>query len=76
MTSENFDTMLRQMLHRRPFQMFTVHLNSGERFQVDHRDAVAFQSGIAVFIGPGKKLHWFDHNSVQQFVEDPVESDA
>lgn len=74
MTAENFDAMMKQLLHRRPFRLFTVQLTNGDRLQVDHPDAVASKFGIAIFIGPGKVIHEFDHNSVLQFIEDREEA--
>lgn len=76
MAPDNFDAMMQQLLHRRPFQMFTVQLMTGEQFQVDHPDAVAFKAGAAVFIGPGKRFYWFDNNSVSHFIDQSAETTA
>ncbi|MBY0514718.1 MAG: hypothetical protein K2P78_12485 [Gemmataceae bacterium] len=68
--------MMKHLLQRRPFRMFTVQLMSGERLQIDHPDAVATKFGIALFIGPGKVIHEFDHNSVLQLVDESAETTA
>jgi hypothetical protein len=36
MTAENFDALLTTFLNRRPFQIFTVELHGGKRFEIDH----------------------------------------
>ena len=37
MTSENFDTVLNSLREFRPYRVFTVELNGGDRFEIDHR---------------------------------------
>lgn len=76
MTAENFDASLTRRLDRRPFQMFTVALANGERFQVDHARAIAFNNGMAVFVGPGRTVYWFDHESVSHFLDESAQSPA
>ncbi|HEV3387046.1 MAG TPA: hypothetical protein VG097_19665 [Gemmata sp.] len=68
MTIENFDNTLRVLLTRRPYQMFTVELHGGERFEVDYPNALVFRDGMAVFVAPGGIPHLFDHDSVNQFI--------
>ena len=72
MTAENFDAVLNRLLDRRPFQIFTVELHSGKRFEVDHPKATVFRDGLAVFISPGPIPVWFDHESVSQIIESPA----
>ena len=74
MTAENFNTTLTALRQRHPFQIFTVVLHGGERFEVDYADALVIREGIAVFIAPGGGPMVFDHDSVLQFVLAP--SDA
>ena len=76
MTAENFDAAMERLLNGKPFRMFTVQLVNGDRLQVDHPNAVASKYGFAYFIGPGKVVHEFDHNSVLQFIEDRAETMA
>lgn len=68
MTSENFDTVLTALRERTPFQVFTVELNGGQRFEVDHPKALVIRDGVAVFLAPGGVPIWFDHDSVNQII--------
>ena len=72
MTAENFDMILDKMRHSKPYRVFTVELNGGERFEVDHPDAMVTRRGIAVFLGPGGVPQYFDHLSVNRFIDSPV----
>lgn len=74
MTAENFDTALRTLLNRKPFQVFTVELNGGHRFEIDGPLAVATKDGVAVFIAPGGVPVIFDHDSVNLFIGDTSNS--
>ncbi len=64
MTAENFDQVLNGLADRVPFQVFTVELNGGQRFEVDHPRALVVRDGVAVFLAPGGVPVWFDHDSV------------
>jgi len=66
MTSENFDRVLMALRGRTPFQVFTVELHGGQRFEVDHPGALVVRDGVAVFLAPGGVPIWFDHDSVNQ----------
>ena len=68
MTAENFDRVLEGLKQRTPFQVFTVELHGGQRFEVDHPGALVVRDGVAVFIAPGGVPIWFDHESVNQFI--------
>jgi hypothetical protein len=68
MTAENFDNVLSGLQQLRPFRVFTVELNSGERFEVDGPNAMVVRDGVAVFLAPGGIPVWFDHDSVSQFI--------
>jgi hypothetical protein len=72
MTAENFDVLLDTLLNRRPFQIFTVELHGGKRFEIDHPQATVFREGIAIFIAPGPVPIWFDHESVSQIIDAPA----
>ena len=50
--------------------MFTVELNGGHRFEVDHPMALVIRDGVAVFLALGGVPVWFDHNSVNQIIGD------
>jgi hypothetical protein len=69
MTVELFDNTLRMLQLRRPFQVFKVELHGGERFEVDHANALVVRDGVAVFVAPGGIPHLFDHDSLNQIFE-------
>ena len=71
MTQENFEQVLEAMMSRKPFQVFTIELHGGKRFEIDHPRATVWREGIAVFIAPGPVPIWFDHDSVSQIIEFP-----
>jgi hypothetical protein len=64
MSADYFEEVITGLLERRPFQVFTVELNGGKRFEVDHPHAFSIRGGSAHFISPGGMPIWFDHNSV------------
>jgi hypothetical protein len=68
MTVENFDNTLRVLQLRKPYQVFTVELHGGERFEVDHPNALVVRDGVAVFVAPGGIPHLFDHKGVNQII--------
>ncbi|HEX7377003.1 MAG TPA: hypothetical protein VF278_07815 [Pirellulales bacterium] len=74
MTAEHFDGILVALRGRSPFQPFTVELMGGDKFEVDHRDALVVRDGVAVFLRPGGIPVWFDHESVNQIVGDIIDA--
>lgn len=64
MTAENFDVFLDALPTQQPFRVFTVELNGGQRLEVDHAGALVVRDGVAVFLAPGGRPVWFDHDSV------------
>ncbi len=68
MQTDAFERSLRAFVRRTPFQPFTVELTSGARFQVLHPEALAFNGGLAVYIGTDGTPSLFDHESVSQLV--------
>ena len=72
MTAKNFDHLLGSLQKLTPFQVFTVELNGGQRFEVDHANALVFRDGVAVFVGPGGIPHFFDHQSLNQVITAPA----
>ena len=68
MTAENFDQVLIALNQRTPFQVFTVELHGGQRFEIDHPRAMVVRDGVAVFLAPGGVPIWFDHDSVNQII--------
>jgi hypothetical protein len=72
MTADNFDRVLQGLKQITPFQVFTVELIGGRRFEVDHPGALVVRDGVAVFLAPGGVPIWFDHDSVGQIVGAPA----
>lgn len=69
MTADNFDQILDGLRTLQPFRVFTVVLNGGSRFEVDHPGALVICDGVAVFLAPGGVPIWFDHESVNQIID-------
>lgn len=67
-----FERSLRAFQRLSPFRPFTVALVNGDRFQVDHPEALILRDGIAVFIAAGGVPTLFDHTSVSQLVGEPI----
>ena len=76
MTSEHFDLTLRAFQKRAPFKAFTVELVSGQRFQVDHPEALVLRDGAAVFVAKGGVPVLFDHEGVSQVPGEPIQQSA
>lgn len=70
MDRELFDQSIRAFKHRKPFKPFTVAMESGDRLEVDHPDALAIRDGQALFIGPGSVPSIFDHEGVSRIIGD------
>lgn len=70
MEAENFDRTLRAFKRRSPYRPFTVALVNGDRFEVDHADALVVRDGVAVYVGPGGIPVLFDHEGVSQVIGD------
>ena len=66
MQTDAFERSLRAFVRRIPFQSFTVELTSGTRFQVLHPEALAFNGGLAAYIGTDGTPSLFDHGSVSR----------
>ena len=75
MTAENFDAVLRQLQEVTPYQIFTVELNGGRRFEVDSPFALVVRDGVAVFVAPGGVPVLFDHDSVNQIIAAPANTE-
>jgi hypothetical protein len=74
MKPEEFEPLLRSFLHRKPFVPFAVILHSGERFEVDHANAVAFSSEAAGFFAADGEIHLVDCEQVAQMLAIPQEA--
>lgn len=70
MTAENFDRALHLLQRRTPYKIFSIELNTGQRFEIDSPFALVVRDGVAVFVAPGGVPILFDHNSVNQIISD------
>ncbi len=70
MDAENFNTTIRALKHRTPFQPFTVAMSNGDRHEIDFPDALAIRGGFAVFASPGNVPVFFDYHGVSQVIGD------
>jgi hypothetical protein len=73
MTHDNFQQAVQTLVARQPFAPFVLELHGGERFEIDHPNAIAWGGeGAAVFVGPGSVLRIFDSESVLQVINAPA----
>ncbi|MBM4072026.1 MAG: hypothetical protein FJ271_24335 [Planctomycetes bacterium] len=70
MEARNFDRTMMAFRRRVPYRSFSVVLVNGDRFEVDHHDALVVRDGVAVFVGPGGVPVLFDHEGVAQVIGD------
>ena len=64
MDRDTFNATIRAFKHRTPFRPFTVSMVNGNRFEVDHPDALAVRDGIALFAAPRNIPVIFDNEGV------------
>lgn len=76
MTADNFTAVLEALRSRQPFRVFTVELHGGQRFEIDHPNALVSRDGVAVFLAPGGVPVWFDHESVLRVIGDGATTEA
>jgi hypothetical protein len=74
MTVELFQKTLEAYMSHQPFRAFTIELNTGRRYEIDHPRAAAFQEGAALIFAPGGVPVIFDHESVNQIINSPAHS--
>ena len=53
MERNTFDSTIRSFRDRTTFHPFTVALVNGDRFEVDHPEAIVVRDGVALYVGPG-----------------------
>ena len=70
MDREAFAETIRAFKHRTPFRPFTVATVNGNRYEVDHPDALALRDGLALYAAPGNVPVIFDHESVSDIIGD------
>jgi hypothetical protein len=76
MTADNFTSALQGFRQLQPVRVFTVELHGGRRFEVDHPGALVVRDGVAVFLAPGGVPIWFDHESVNQIIGAPANTES
>ncbi len=76
MTAEHFDQVLIALREVKPFRFFSVELQGGRRFEVDHPSALVVRDGVAVFLARGGIPIWFDHHSVNQIIGAPASTES
>jgi hypothetical protein len=69
LTYENCEAALRSFCRRRPFLPFLVELNSGDRLQVNHPEALAWRGHLLYYASPQRKHRLFDGSSVCQVLD-------
>jgi hypothetical protein len=70
MDSSTFDATIQTFKRRSPFKPFTVAMVNGDRFEVDHPEAVVVRDGVALYVAAGGIPVIFDHEGVSQVVGD------
>ena len=70
MDRNTFDHTIRTFKHQKPYRPFTVITVSGNRYEIDHSEAVIVRDGVAMFVAPGGIPHIFDHEGVSEVVGD------
>jgi hypothetical protein len=75
MTADNFDRIFQELQQQRPFRVYTVELHGGRRFEIDSPLALVVRDGVAVFVAPGGIPIVFDHDSINQVIVAPANTD-
>ena len=76
MTADHFEQLFDALRERSPFHPFTVELAGGDRFEVDHPQAMVVRDGVAVYLRPGGVPVWFDHESITQIIGDIADTSS
>ena len=69
MTEASFKKSLRAFIRRKPFKRFQVELVSGDRFVVEHPEALAHGGDVAVYVHPNGDVKLFDSSTVSQLTD-------
>ena len=69
MDRDTFTATMRAFRNRMPFRPFTVAMVNGDRFEVDHPEALALRDGLALFAA-GNIPVIFDHEGVSSIIGD------
>jgi hypothetical protein len=73
MDSRTFDATIQTFRRRLPFRPFTVAMVNGDRFEVDHPEAVVVRDGVALYVAAGGIPVIFDREGVSQVIGDLAE---
>jgi len=73
MDRDIFETSIRTFKNRRPFRVFTIALENGDRLEIDHPEAILVRDGTGLFAGPGGIPAVFDNEGVTQIFGDLAE---
>ena len=74
MTAESFEKALIAVCDAEPFRAFTIELQDGRRFEIDH--PMAFRGGVAGYLGRKGTPLVFRHNEVNQIIPSPESATA
>ena len=70
MSVESFEDVLNTLLDLRPFRLFTIELNNGKRFEVDHPHAISMRGGTATYTTSGGMFIFFSADTVSHIFPD------
>jgi hypothetical protein len=76
MDIDHFTATMRAFRNRVPFRPFKESLINGDRYEVDHPEAVAIRKGLALFAAPGNVPVIFDYDGVSQIIDDLSEQES
>lgn len=65
MTTEQFESILREFKYREPFQLFVIETDDQGTVLIDDPEAIAFAGGAGGFIG-SDEIYFFDSAHVRQ----------
>ena len=74
MNQDRLDNTITAFQRQMPFLPFTIVMMNGNRFEIDHFNAVICRNGRGVFMSPGGIPIFFDHDAVSEIVGDLANS--
>jgi hypothetical protein len=76
MNAHTFAAALRAFVRRQPFRPFLVGLTSGDRFRIQHPEALSMRGDVAMYTAPDDTVKLFDCSSVCQLCDEPGAREA
>ncbi len=70
MHQEVFEETVLALKRRVPFKPFTIVAISGNRYEVDHPEAVIVRGVLGIFVSPGYVPVFFDNQGVSEIISD------